>query len=237
MQTATTLASSCDVVFMFCDKNMFEDKRYKNLLRETAKNLKLKDEGEKKISKLVVVFTRDTQHKVKENQALFEDISKTVVWEKVGNNYQRLLGSINKTIQNSLRGSRADTLITLSARLKYKNKESKTANIESTKNINDLFLKIMNKIKNADGNQRSALRESLFSLQSTTKHYAQTERKENRSPDMDTKSKLSDELIAIRHARYEKIQRGLREAMSFFLKKLFNLETLDQKLLFVRDIQ
>ena len=55
----------------------------------------------------------------------------------------------------------------------------------------------MSKIKNVDENQRSALREPLFPLQSTTKHYAQTQGKENGSPDMDTKSKLSDELIAI----------------------------------------
>ena len=197
MQTATTLASSCDVFFMFCDKNMFEDESYKNLLRETAENLKLKDEGEEKISKLVVVFTSAAQHKVKENRAILEDISKTVLWEKVGNNYQRFPRSINETIQNSLRESRADSLIISIARLKYKNKESKTANIKSTKNISDLFLKIMSKIKNVDENQRSALREPLFPLQSTTKHYAQTQGKENGSPDMDTKSKLSDELIAI----------------------------------------
>ena len=47
-QTATTLASISDVVFMFCDADMFKDGRYKNTLQETAQKLKLKDKGEKK---------------------------------------------------------------------------------------------------------------------------------------------------------------------------------------------
>ena len=237
IQTATTLASFSDVVFMFCDGDMFKGDRYKTVLQETAEKLKLKDEGERKISKLVVIFTKDAQSNVKENRALFQDIFKTVVWEKVGNNYQKFLASINNTIQKSLRETSIDSINTLSARLRRENKESSTANIESGKPINDSFIKVMDLIKNADEDQRSALRESLLPLQSTTKHYAQTQRKENRSLDIDKKTELADELIAIRRGRYEKIRRGLPKAMSYFLKELFNLRTIDQKLMFVRNIQ
>ena len=197
-QTATTLASISDVVFMFCDADMFKDGRYKNALQETAEKLKLKDKGEKKIDKLVVVFTKDAKHSIKENCALFKDISKTVVWEKVGNNYQKLLASINDTIQKSLRETVIDSISTLSARLRRKNKESSASNIELAKLISDSFIAIMDMIKNADGDRRSTLREMLLPLQSTTKHYAQTQRKENRSLDIGKKMELVDELIGIR---------------------------------------
>ena len=237
MQTATTLASLSDVVFMFCDGDMFKDNRYKNLLRETAEKLKLQGNGEKKIKKLVVVLTKDAQRNVKENRVLFENISQTVVWKRVGNNYQKFLATINDTIQNSLKETCADSITTLSARLRREKKESSRVNIKLAKDINDSFFKIMDMIKKADEDHRSALRESLFPLQSTTKYYAETQRKENRSTNIDKKTKLSDELIAIRRGRYEKIQKGLPETISSFLKELFNLETLDQKLMFICNIQ
>ena len=236
-QTATTLASISDVVFMFCDADMFKDGRYKNALQETAEKLKLKDKGEKKIDKLVVVFTKDAKHSIKENCALFKDISKTAVWEKVGNNYQKLLASINDTIQKSLRETVIDSISTLSARLRRKNKESSASNIESAKLISDSFITIMDMIKNADGDRRSTLREMLLPLQSTTKHYAQTQRKENRSLDIGKKMELADELIGIRRCRYEKIWRGVPEPMSSFLKELFNLRTIDEKVMFVGNIK
>ena len=236
-QTATTLASFSDVVFMFCDGGMFKDDCHKNVLREIAEKLKLKDEGEKKISKLVVVFTKHAQRNVKENRALFQGISKTVVWEKVGNNYQKFLASINGTIQKSLMETSVGSISSLSARLRRENKESSAANIESAKSINDSFIKMMYMIKNANKDQRSALRESLLPLQSTTKYYAQTQRKEIRSLDTVKKTELADELISIRRGRYEKIRRGLPKPLSSFLKELFNSRTIDQKLTFVRNIQ
>ena len=95
----------------------------------------------------------------------------------------------------------------------------------------------MDTIKNTDEDKRPALRESLLPLQSTTKHYAQTQRKEKRSLDIDKKTKLRNELIAIRSDRYEKIKKGLPEAMSSFLKELFNSGTLNEKLMFVGNIQ
>ena len=149
-QTATTLASFSDVVFMFCDGGMFKDDCHKNVLREIAEKLKLKDEGEKKISKLVVVFTKHAQRNVKENRALFQGISKTVAWEEVGNNYQKFLASINGTIQKSLRETSIGSISSLSARLRRENKESSAANIESAKSINDSFIKVMYMIKNAN---------------------------------------------------------------------------------------
>ena len=237
IQTATTLASFSDAVLMFCDGDMFKDDRYKNVLQETAEKLKLKDEGEKKIGKLVVVFTKDAQPNVKENRALFQNISKTVVWEELGNNYQRFLASINDTIQKSLRETSIGSVSTLSARLFRENKESSAANTELAKSINNSFINIMDMMKSADEDQRSALRKSLLPLQSTTKHYAQTQRNENRSLDIDKKTELADELIAIRRGRYDKIRRGLPEPMSSFLKELFNLRTIDQKLMFVHNIQ
>ena len=236
-QTAPTLASISDVVFMFRNEDMFKSDSYKNLFQEIAEKLKLRDEGEKSVNKLVVVFTKDAKCNVKENRRLFQNISKTALWEKVGNNYQKFLASMKDTIQKSSRESNVGSVSTLSTRLREENKESSAANIELAKPMSDSFIKMMNTIKNADEDQRSALRESLLPLQSMTKHYEKTLRKENRSLDIDKKTGLVDELVAIRKGRYEKIQRGLPEAMSYFLKELFNLRTIDQKLMFVCNIQ
>ena len=237
MQTTTILASISDVVFLFCDGDMFKDDRYKNMLQETAGKLKLKDGAEKKIKKLVIILTKDAQRNLKENRILFEKIAQTVVWIKVGNNYQKFLASVNETIAYSLRETSADSITTLSARLRRENKESSGVNFESARYITDSFFKIMDKIRKVEEGQRSALRELIFPLQSTTKCYAETQRKINRSLDIDMKTKLSNELIAIRRGRYEKIRSGLPESMSSFLKELFNLGTLDQELIFVRNIQ
>ena len=159
------------------------------------------------------------------------------MWEKVGNSYQTFLVSINGAIPKSLRGTSIGSISTLSARHRRENKESNAANIESAQSINDSFIKMMYMIKNANEDQRSALRESLLPLQSTTKHYAKTQRKENRSLDMVKKTELADELIVIRRDRYEKIREGLPKALSSFLKQLFNSRTIDQKLMFVRNTQ
>ena len=237
IQTATTLASISDVIFIFCDGDMFNDDRYKNMLQNTAEKLKLKDGGEKKIKRMVVILTKDAQKILKENRALFENISETVVWKRVGSNYQKFLASINEVIGKSLRETSTDFITTLSARLRQENKESSRVNFESAKYINDSFIKIMDQIRKVDEDQRAILRESVFPLQSTTKYYAQTQRKENRSLDIDMKTKLSNELISIRRDRYDKIRIGLPKAMSSFLKELFNLDTLDQELMFVLNIQ
>ena len=237
METATTLASISDVVFIFCDADILKDDCYKNMLQETAGKLKIKDGAEKKIKKLVVIYTKDARHNKKKIKELFTTISETVELKKVVKDYKAFLKSINETILESLNKTSKDPIATLSARLRQENKESTTVNFESAKYINDLFIKIMDKIKKVDKDQRSAVRESIFPLQSTTKYYAETQRKENRSLDIDMKTELSNELMAIREGRYKKIQRGLPEPMSSFLKELFRLRTLDQKLMFVSNIQ
>ena len=95
----------------------------------------------------------------------------------------------------------------------------------------------MDMIKNADEDKRMYLRQPLFPLQSTTKDYAQTQREERRSLDIDKKIKLGDELIAFRNSRFQKIKDGLPDIMSSFLRELFNSRTVDQKLMFVRNVQ
>ena len=236
VQTATTLASCSDIVFMFCDSDMFKDDKYKTFLLETAEQLKLKKDGEKRISKLVVIHTKDARNKVRENSALFKEISEKIVRKKVDSNSKTFLVSLNEIIQNSLRETSLDSKTTLNARLKHESKESDEINIESLKYINNLFLKMMDKIKNEDEDQRSNLRESLFPLHSTTKKYAQLQRNERRSLGRE-KQKFADELINVRHDRYEKIKGGLPREMSAFLKEFFNMETIDQKLMFVHNIQ
>ena len=237
VQTAATLASSSDVAFMFCNSDMFKDDKYKNFLRETAEQLKLKKYGEKKISKLVIIYTKDTRNKVRENSALFKEISENILLKKVDSSSKTFLVSLKEIIQNSLRETSIGSITTLNARLKQQSKESNEANVQSTKYINDLFLKMMDKIKNEDEDQRSTLRESLFPLHSTTKYYAQMLKNERRSLDVSKKAEFADELINIRHDRYEKIKAGLPRGMSSFLKEFFNLETIDQKLMFVHNIQ
>ena len=237
IETASTLASVSDVVFMFCNGDMFKDDLYRNMLRKTAEKLKLKDDGKTKISKLVVICAKDDQHRVKENSALFQDISEAVEGKVMSNNYQTFLASVKNIVQKSLRETSIDPITTLTARMKRENKESSAGNIASAKDIGDSFLKVMDMIRNADKDQRPALRELIFPLQSTTKYYTKIKKKELRSLDINKKRKLGDELIAIRQNRYDKIREGLPEVLSSFFKELFNLRTVDQKLMLIRNIQ
>ena len=238
VETGARLASCSDVVFMFCDVDMFKDTRYENLLKDAAKILKAKEKEQRKINKLFVVFNKDAQSKVKENRAIFEDISNGVVWEKMGSNYQKFLSSITEKIQNSLNDTSMNLKKpTLNSRLRQENKESSTENVESAKRVTDFILEMMHRIKNADEDQRIALRESLFPLQSTIKCYAKTQREERRSLNNQEKSKLGDKLIAFRNERFQKIKEGLPEIMSSFFKEIFKSRTVDEKLMFVCNIQ
>ena len=237
METASTLASASDVLFMFCEKDMFKTDGCKNLLRATARKLSVREGEEKKIQDLVVVFRKDVRESVKINRSLFQGISKAVIWKMFSNNYQKFLTSINNTVQDSLRYTSMDTISTLNARLGSEDKESSMANTEISKDINDSLLKTMDMIKNVDEAQRSELRESLFPLQSTTKYYAETQRRENRSLDIHKRTKLAGKLIAMRQTRFEKIKNGLPKVMSEFLRELFNARTANQKLMFVSNVQ
>ena len=175
---------------------------------------------------------------VKLNRTLFEEISRTVFWEKVGSSYQKFLASINDKVRNSLlRGASMDTIKTLNVRLGGEGKESSVINTGMSKDINDSLVHIMDMIKNTDEPQRLALRESIFPLQSTTMDYAETQRKENRSLDIHDKTKFSDQLIKMCQSRFEKIQYGLPKIMSAFLKELFNLRSFNQKFMFVSNVQ
>ena len=237
METASTLASASDVLFMFCEKDMFKTDSYKNLLRAISRKSSVRESENKKIQNLVVVFRKEVRESVKINRSLFEGISKPVIWEMFSNNYQKFLASINNTVQKSLRYTSMDIISTLNARLGSEDKESSMANTEISKDINDSLLKTMGMIKNADEAQRSELRESLFPLQSTTKYYAETQRRENRSLDIHKRTKFGGELIAMRQTRFEKIKNGLPKVMSEFLRELFNGRTADQRLMFVSNVQ
>ena len=237
IETASTLASVSDVLFMFCAKDMFKTDSYKNLLQATTRKLSAQEGEEKKIQNLVVVFRKDVRESVKINRSLFLGISKTVIWEMFSNNYQKFLASINITVRDLLRYTSMDTINTLNVRLGKEGKESSIANTKISKDINDSLLKTMDTIKNVDEAQRSALRESLFPLQSRTKAYAEIQRKENRSLDIHKKTKLADKLIAMRQSRFEKIKNGLPTVMSEFLRELLNARTVNQKLMFVSNVQ
>ena len=238
VETAATLVSISDIFFMFCDKDMFKTDSCKDLLQDITQKLSLKEGEMKKINKLVVIFTNDVYDSVKLNRTLFEKISRTVFWEKVGSSYQTFLASINDKVRNSLlRGASMNTIKTLNVRLGTQPKESSMVNTGMSKDINDSLVHIMDMIKNADEPQRLALRESLFPLQSTTKDYAETQRKENRSLDIHDKTKFSDQLIKMRQSRFEKIQYGLPKIMSAFLKELFNVRSFKQKFMFVSNVQ
>ena len=58
METAATVASISDVLFMFCGKDMFQNGVYKNLVQETNKKLNLNGEGVKKIKKVGCNFPK-----------------------------------------------------------------------------------------------------------------------------------------------------------------------------------
>ena len=237
METASMLASVSDVLFMFCAKDMFKTDSYKTLLQATNRKLSVKEGEQKKIQNLVVVFRKDVHESVKTNRSLFEGISKAVIWEMFSNNYQKFLQSINNTVQSLLSCSSMDIISTLNVRLGKEDKESNMVNTEISRDINDSLLKTMDMIKTIDEAQRSALRESLFPLQSTTKDYAETQRKENRFLDIHKKTKLADKLISMRQNRFKKIKNGLPKVMSEFLRELFNAQTVNQKLIFVSNVQ
>ena len=236
METAATLASVSDVLFMFCDKDMFKSDSYKSLLQATTKKLSVKEGEKKRIQKLVVVFRKDVYDSVRMNRAFFQAISKTVVWEMVAS-YQKFLASMNNKVKNLLRVTSIDPINTLNVRLEKENKESSMANTGMSKEINDSLLEIMDTIKNVDEAHRLALKESLFPLQSTTKAYAETQRKENRSLDIYKKTKLAEELIAMRQIRFDMIKSGLPEIMSAFLRELLNARSVNKKFMFVHNVQ
>ena len=77
----------------------------------------------------------------------------------------------------------------------------------------------------------------MFPLQCTRKDYAQTQKKENRSNDIDLQIKLRDILIEIRKRKFENIKDGLPEVISAFMKELLNAETVYQKLMIVFNVQ
>ena len=237
IETAATVASISDVLFIFCGKYMFKNGVHKNLIQETNNKLNLNGGKEKKIKKLVVIFPEEEDSVVNENSAEFLDISETVVKKTISSKPLKLLASLRKVIQKALKKKSTDTIYTLSNRLKNENKESSTKNSESVENINNLLLKMMDSIKNADEDQRSVFRKQLFPLQSTRKDYAKTQREENRSTDMNERRGFQDELIVMRKSRFEMIKDGLPEIMSEFLKELLNDTTVPQKLMSVSNIQ
>ena len=237
METASTVVSVSDVVLIFCEKDLFKTDSYQNLLQAITRKINLKEREEKTIKNLVVVFTKDLYESVKTNRSLFKRISKDVIWEMFSSNYPKFLVAVNKKVQNSLRYGNMDTINPLNVRLGSEDKEPSMANTGMPKNINDSLLKTMDMIKNADEAQRLELRESLFPLQSTTKNYAETQRKENRSIDINKKTTLADKLIAMRQSRFEKIKNGLPKIISEFLRELFNIRTISQKVVFVHKIQ
>ena len=237
METAATVASISDVLFMFCGKDMFESGAFKNLVQQTNKKVNLHGDRVKKIKKLVVIFPKDAHHVVSESRAQFDDISESVSWEKINNKPQTLLASLIKVIQENLEKMSRDTICTLSNRLRNENKESSMENTESVQYINNSLLKMMDNIKNADEGQRSVFRKELFPLQSKRKDYAKTQREENRSADINERRKLQDKLIVMRKSRFETIKDGIPEVISAFLKELLSDATVSQKLIFVSNIK
>ena len=237
METASTLASISDVLFMFCGKDMFKNRAYKNLVQETNKKLNLNGDKVKKIKRFVAIFPKDDKDDVNENYEEFYDISEDVIRKRISSKPQKLLISLSKIIQESLRNMSTDTIYTLSHRLRKENKESSTEDIESAENINNLLLKMMDSIKNADEKERSVFRKQLFPLQSKRKDYAKTQREENRSANTNETRKLQDELIMMRSSRSKIIKDGLPKGISAFLKELLSDTTVPQKLMTVTNIQ
>ena len=242
IEAAATVASTSDILFMFCGKDMLKDDGLKNLIQETKKKLSVNRDCIKKIKKIVFLYPKDQSNVVKKSWAQLQEICETEAQIKFKNkfydkNYQKLLVSIKKHILNHLNQIRKEVPYPLSNRLRNENKESSKGYTESTKHINDLLLKMMYKIKNADENTRSKLRVQLFPLQSTMKDYAQTQREENRSTDVNTKSELADKLIVKRDERFSMIKNGLSDVISAFLKELLNAKTDYQKLMIVYNIQ
>ena len=234
---AATVASTSDILFMFCGGDIIENDCYKTLFQETNKKLCLNRDGVKQIKMIVVLFPKEAPCDVEKNLTMFKDICENVTWENVSDNYQKLLGSISDKVRKYLSMSE-EAFCTLTDRLRNENKESSTVNIiKRTEHINDSLLKMMDKIKNADEDLRLDLRTQLFPLQSTRKDYAQTQREENRSTHIDRQNQLTNKLIEIRKKRFEMIKDGLPEIMSAFVKELLNAETIDQKLMIVCNIQ
>ena len=116
----------------------------------------------KKIKRFVAIFPKDDNDDMNENYEEFYDISEDVIRKRISSKPQKLLISLSEIIQESLRNMSTDTIYTLSHRLRKENKESSTEDIESAENINNLLLKMMDSIKNADEEERSVFRKQLF---------------------------------------------------------------------------
>ena len=236
-ESFSTLASISDVLFFFCDNDMFEEKNSEkktSVFEMITKKLKETAENGQKIHILILIITKVVQRKVLAHQKLFKVVSDSIALIVANKTYHDVLNEVTSVARNALKELQVKSPKALSHRLEQRNKESNSTVNNSFKQVSESLTKYMNMIYQANNNDRSKLRAEPFPLQSSTKHYAEAQRKGNRSRDYQERKNSEENLISIRKGRYTKIREGFPKLMSQFLNELL---TTQQTLIFIQNVQ
>ena len=231
-ESSSTLASISDVLFIFCDNDMFEDRnthRKNSVFELIATKL-----SGKKIQKLILIMTKEVQAKVKGDKNLFKSIAENFALIVDNKTFATVSKKVTSEVCDILKKLEDKSPKALSHRLEQRKKESDSVVNKTFKQVSDSFTNYMNMIHQAGKDDRSKLRAELFPLQSSTKDYAEAQRIANRSRNYQERRNTESKLISIRKVRYTKICNGLPQLMSNFLDELL---TTEQSIMFVQNVQ
>ena len=241
VDTSLKLASATDILILFCDRDMFKDDQYTRYLDDLKQKAK-QENGNPVIKKIIIIFTKDCMENLRQCDQKISTICSNRSYQPFNDNYKELLERVVVEIQKSLKSDMGNKARHLNERFSEDSTtvmESAGTNIEETLDVSDSFINEMNKINEALKNSelRSEIRRNIFPLQSFTKVYAQTVRKECRSLDITEQRKLEGTAYEYRALQYKKISEGLPSIMSKFLKNLFKYEDSEHQMTFVRGVQ
>ena len=235
------LASATDILILFCHEDMFKDEDHIAYLNNLKKNTK-DSNGKSVIKRIIIIFTKASIQEVGQCHTKFAEICSNLTYELFEGDYLKLLTSVQKEIQKSLKNDMGNTTRTLNERFLTDStfaKEFTGTIAENAFNASNLFIKEMDLLFKASGNldTRSKIRMNIFPLQSFTKSFAEMVRRECRSLNITNKRNWEFEAYKNRADQYQKISNGLPEAMSQFLRILFEYQDLEEQMLFIQGVQ
>ena len=235
------LASATDILILFCHEDMFKDEHHIAYLNNLKKNTK-DSNGKSIIKRIIIIFTKASIQEVGQCHTKFAEICSNLNYELFEGDYVKLLTSVQKEIQKSLKRDMGNTPRTLNERFLTDStyaKEFKGKITENALDVSNSFIKEMGLLIQASKNLELQLEigMNIFPLQSFIESFAETVCRECHSLDITKKQKWKCEAYKNRENQYQKISNGLPEAMSLFLRVLFEYQDSKEQMLFVRGVQ
>ncbi|XP_065642418.1 interferon-induced very large GTPase 1-like [Hydra vulgaris] len=209
---AALLASASDVLFALCGIDMFKDEQHLALLKALTN-----DNSQSSLKKLVILMTKESAGHVRSNRAMFENICRNVKWKIIDENYHKLLQSLTVEIEETLEKN----LQKLSLNERFSKVTPEYVSKNKAKVVSDSFLNEVDLMKKSNTQERAQIRKKLFPIQSTIKRYAEAQKKESRTRNLDQKYKYRDEIFTVRKEQFEIIKEGLPDLTSLFLRKIY----------------